>query len=133
MAFISYLSYMEYKQLGGKVPEESFNVLERKAQRLVDYITFDRIPELSEIPDEVKEVITEFVTRMDAFNNQVEAGDTISAYSNGVERLEYKLKTEDEHTDELIKVAKKILPDYLLARSVRFDVKKYIQSADNNP
>ena len=57
MAFTSYLSYTEYQQLGGKVPEESFNVLERKAQRLLDYITFARVPECPEVPEEVKEVL----------------------------------------------------------------------------
>ena len=133
MAFTSYLSYTEYQQLGGKVPEESFNVLERKAQRLLDYITFDRVPECPEIPEEVKEVLTEFVTRMHSFDEQVEAGDTIESYSNSVEKLTYRLKSEEEHNDEMVKYAMKVLPDYLTARSVKFDVKKYLQPENNNP
>lgn len=132
MAFTSYISYLEYEQLGGKVPEESFNVLERKAQRLLDYITFGRIPECPEIPDEVKEVLTELVNREYAFDQQVEAGDTIESYSNSVEKLTYRVKSEDEHNDEMVKYAMKVLPDYLTARSVKFDVKKYLQSENNN-
>ena len=133
MAFTSYLSYTEYQQLGGKVPEESFNVLERKAQRLLDYITFDRVPECPEIPEEVKEVLTEFVTRMHSFDEQVEAGDTIESYANSVEKLTYRIKSEEEHNDEMVKYAMKVLPDYLTARSVKFDVKKYLQPENNNP
>lgn len=133
MAFTSYISYLEYEQLGGKVPEESFNVLERKAQRLLDYITFDRIPECSEIPDEVKEVLTELVNREYSFDQQVEAGDTIESYANSVEKLTYRVKSEDEHNDEMVKYAMKVLPDYLTARSVKFDVKKYLQSENNDP
>lgn len=132
MAFTSYISYLEYEQLGGKVPEESFNVLERKAQRLLDYITFGRIPECPEIPDEVKEVLTELVNREYAFDQQVEAGDTIESYANSVEKLTYRVKSEDEHNDEMVKYAMKVLPDYLTARSVKFDVKKYLQSENNN-
>lgn len=126
MAFESYITYQEYKELGGTVPEESFDYLERRAQRLLDYITFDRIPDCPEMPDEAKEVLVEFVNRMSSFNNQVDAGDTIESYSNSVESLTYKIKSEDEHNDELVKVAMKILPDYLTARSVKFDVKKYL-------
>lgn len=133
MAFTSYLSYTEYQQLGGKVPEESFNVLERKAQRLLDYITFARVPECPEVPEEVKEVLTEFVTRMHSFDEQVEAGDTIESYANSVEKLTYRIKSEEEHNDEMVKYAMKVLPDYLTARSVKFDVKKYLQSENNNP
>jgi hypothetical protein len=133
MAFTSYISYLEYEQLGGKVPEESFNVLERKAQRLLDYITFDRIPECPEIPDEVKEVLTELVNREYSFDQQVEAGDTIESYANSVEKLTYRVKSEDEHNDEMVKYAMKILPDYLTARSVKFDVKKYLQPENNDP
>ena len=137
MAFTSYLSYTEYQQLGGKVPEESFNVLERKAQRLLDYITFDRVPVCVEVqgtvPEEVKEVLTELIARMHSFDEQVEAGDTIESYANSVEKLTYRIKSEDEHNDEMVKYAMKVLPDYLTARSVKFDVKKYLQPENNNP
>ena len=133
MAFTSYITFQEYVELGGNVPEESFIVLERKAQRLLDYITFDRVPECPSIPDQVKEVLTEFINRMFSFNNQVESGDTIESYANSVEKLTYKIKSEEEHNDELVKVAMKILPDYLTARSVKFDVKKYLQPENNNP
>lgn len=132
MSFNSYITYNEYIALGGTIPETEFSVLERKAQRLLDYITFDRIKSLTTIPYEVKEVLTEFINKSYVFNSQTEQNDTISEYSNGVETITYRLKTEEEQDAEFRKLAYKYLPDYLVARSVNFDVKKYLQSESNN-
>lgn len=131
MAFHSYITYEEYQELGGKVSEDAFTVLLRKSQRLLDYITFDRIKYLTTIPDEVKEVLTEFIDRTQTFNAQTENGDTVSSYSNGVETLTYRLLTEDEQRNELCSLAYQWLPDYLLARSVNFNVTEYLQSENN--
>lgn len=131
MAFHSYITYEEYKELGGKVSEDAFTVLVRKSQRLLDYITFDRIKYLTTIPDEVKEVLTEFIDRTQTFNAQTENGDTVSSYSNGVETLTYRILTEDEQRNELCSLAYQWLPDYLLARSVNFNVTEYLQSENN--
>lgn len=131
MAFHSYITYEEYQELGGKVSEDAFTVLVRKSQRLLDYITFDRIKHLTTIPDEVKEVLTEFIDRTQNFNAQTENGDTVSSYSNGVETLTYRLLTGDEQRNELCSLAYQWLPDYLLARSVNFNVTEYLQSENN--
>lgn len=131
MAFHSYITYEEYQELGGKVSADAFTVLVRKSQRLLDYITFDRIKYLTTIPDEVKEVLTEFIDRTQTFNAQTENGDTVSSYSNGVETLTYRLLTEDEQRNELCSLAYQWLPDYLLARSVNFNVTEYLQSENN--
>ena len=131
MAFKSYITYEEYKELGGKVSEDAFTVLVRKSQRLLDYITFDRIKYLTTIPDEVKEVLTEFIDRTQTFNAQTENGDTVSSYSNGVETITYRLLTESEQRNELCSLAYQWLPDYLLARSVNFNVTEYLQSENN--
>lgn len=132
MTFSSYLTYDEYCALGGTVSQEAFPVLERKAQRLLDYITFNRIKSLTKIPDEVKEVLTEIINRSYDFNNQTEQGDTISEYSNGVETIKYSRKTEKEQNKEFCDLAYRYLPNYLVCRSVDFDVEKYLQSESNN-
>ena len=59
MAFERYIEYNEYLELGGKVSEDAFVLLERKAQRWLDYFTFDRVNYLTRIPDEVKEVLAQ--------------------------------------------------------------------------
>lgn len=133
MAFTSYITYIEYKELGGKLSKEAFPNAERKAQRYLDSFTFNRIQYLTSIPDVVKEVLVEFIDRSDSYGNQSLDGDIISSYSNGIEKLEYKRSTEAEFKKELYDLAIDWLPDYLVARSVSFNVEEYIQPEDNNP
>lgn len=132
MAFESYLNYDEYLELGGKVSEEAFPNLERKAQRWIDYFTFNRIPLLPSVPDEVKEVIVEYIDKISEYEKQSSDGDMIAQYSNGVENITYRRTTEDEVRKNLYNSAIKWLPDYLVNRSVKFDVRKYIQSTSDN-
>lgn len=131
--FESYLTYEEYTELGGSLPLDDFTKLERKAQRWLDSFTFDRIPQLPEVPRVVKEVLTEYISRLDTVNNQRENGDLVTQYSNGVEQLTYKVVTEDETKNDLYVLAVDWLPTYLTYRGVNFDVKEYIQSNNNNP
>lgn len=130
--YTSYLTYEDYKELGGTLELDAFNKLERKAQRWLDSFTFDRIKHLTVIPDEVKEVLTEFIGRLDTISNQRENGDLVTHYSNGVEDLTYKVLTEEETKQELYSIAVDWLPTYLTFRGVNFDVDEYLQSNNNN-
>jgi hypothetical protein len=136
MSFQSYITYDEYKDLEGTVGEEAFPSLEIKAQMWLDYFTFNRLKifqeEGIEIPYEAKVVLTDFIDRLFILNNQRQGGDVITSYSNGVEKITYKLNTEAETTQAFYSVAMKFLPDYLIARSVSFDIRKYLQSNSNN-
>lgn len=131
-SYTSYLTYEDYKELGGDLPLDAFTKLERKAQRWLDTFTFNRIQKLPRIPNEVREVLTEFIGRMNTLSNQRENGDLVTQYSNGVEQLTYKVLTEDEIKGELYKLAIDWLPNYLTYRGVKFDVEKYLQSDSNN-
>lgn len=133
MTFKPYITYDEYVELGGKLPEDVFPQLLRKAQRYLDYITFNRIKLLPSIPDEVKEVLADFI---DKFNKREEVSGSFSSassYSNGVESVTFKENASTQFNNELNKYAIQILPDYLTARSVNFDVVEYLQSKNNNP
>lgn len=132
MEFKSYLTYDEYCELSGKVSEEEFPPLLRKAQRYLDVYTFNRIKELPEIPDVVKELLADFVDRTSDYSNQSSNGETIKRYSNGVETIEYRRTTETEFSRSLNKLAVQWLPDYLICKGVNFDVRKYLQTEDNN-
>ena len=132
MSFTAYITYQEYVGLGGTVTEDAFPNLEKKAQYLLDYFTFNRIKYLTVIPDEVKDVLTQFIDSMNSFNKQSNSGDTLTQYSNGVESMSFKVKTEAEINSDMLKIAEKWLPDYLLARGVNFDVEQYLQSNSNN-
>ena len=132
LEYTSYLTYDDYKELGGTLPEKEFSLVERKAQRWLDYFTFDRCKELKVIPNEVREVLVEFINRLTAYEDQKEAGETITQYSNGVEQLSFQVKTETETKKELQAIAVEWLPDYLTNRLVNFDVRAYLQRDDNN-
>lgn len=134
MEFESYITYEEYTELSGKVTEGVFSKILRKAQRTLDAITFNRIPYLTKIPYSVKEVLAEFIDRM----YSVESGSSgtisvASSYSNGIESIDFKDDADGQLKKELVRIAVEWLPDYLVARSVNFDVEEYLQSESNNP
>lgn len=130
--FNRYLTYDDYKELGGTLPLDVFSQLERKAQRYLDAITFNRCKCLTVIPDEVREVLTEFVNRMDEYSKQKQNGDVVTQYSNGVEQFSYKTQDEDSFKKELAQLAVDWLPVYLTNRMVKFDVERYLQRNDND-
>ena len=49
-----YLSYQEYKDLGGTLEEVPFNELEYECERIIDSRTQNRLKNAEEIPQEVK-------------------------------------------------------------------------------
>lgn len=133
MAFESYITYQEYQALGGKLSVTDFPLYERKAQRRLDFITFNRIPLLDTIPDEVKEVLTEFTDKVFVDDKtSSSSSSSASSYSNGVETVQFKEDASSAFMNDLTKTAITFLPDYLTARSVNFDVRKYLQSDSND-
>ena len=133
MALNIYITYSEYVELGGTLSQDVFNKLIRRAQRFLDSYTYERIPLLDEVPDVVKEVLVEFIDKLNDFENQKAEGAVISQYSNGVESMTLKRTTEDDLKKSLSSLATSILPNYLVTGSVNFDVRKYLQSENNNP
>lgn len=133
--FNRYLTYEEYLELGGELAENAFNELERAAQHYIDYYTFDRIPifaELNvEIPQVVKDVMYEFIKRINAYNKTNTDNGTVTSYSNGVETFAYRVQDEATLRRGLKRVAVQWLPDYLTCREVKFDVREYIQRTYN--
>ena len=132
LEYTSYLTYEDYKELGGELSQDAFLKYERKAQRWLDHFTYDRIKLLDVIPNEVREVLCEFIVTMQNFDTQKNEGDTITQYSNGVESFTYVRKTEDEMKKELRNLAQSWLPDYLTNRLVNFDVREYLQRTSDN-
>ena len=143
-----YLTFEEYTDLSGLITDEdTFNKVARKSQHFLDYITFNRVPLLPEVPEVVKDALTEFIDA--TYKSQYISSETsdmpvdpnMSSYSNSVEKITYKISSDADKEKELNKlmtdIAYKYLPDYLLARGVNFDVQQYIQSdlqsKNNNP
>lgn len=135
MEFESYITYEEYTELSDKVTEaDVFSKILRKAQRTLDAITFNRIPYLTKIPYSVKEVLAEFIDRMYSVESSSSCTASVaSRYSNSIESIDFKDDVEGQLKKELTRIAVEWLPDYLVTRSVNFDVEEYLQSESNNP
>lgn len=105
---MKYLTFDKYKELGGKIDDESaFNVLERKAEYKLNHITFDRLKTATTIPSEAQDLITLYVDMLN--NNPKTKEEQLTSYSNGVESFGYSLKSADEIENEFINLAKEYL------------------------
>lgn len=126
-----YLTYTEYQELGGTVSIEMFPSLNRRAQQLLDYITFNRIPQCwdnaDDLPLYIKSTMTDFVDQINYLNSQIKDNRVITKYSNGVEDLTYDVTNSSTIYTQLNQEAIQNLPTFLTTRVVNFDVTKYIQ------
>ncbi len=57
----TYLSYTEYQQHGGDLPETDFTLAEFKARKRIDYLTDCRVQFMAKVPEEVKLCIMELI------------------------------------------------------------------------
>lgn len=67
-----YLTYNEYQNMGGTLPESTFNDLERSARFYVNWITFDRLKKYTTIPEEVKECMYALIRLIEQRMNVLE-------------------------------------------------------------
>ena len=108
---MKYISFEDYKMLGGNVEDEStFSILERKAEIKLNALTFNRLKDATTIPDEVKELMVEFIDLIDNYTNSSTSKDSsVVSYSNGVESFSYKETTEEEQNAKFNRLAKEYL------------------------
>lgn len=74
-----YLTFEEYKDLGGTLNETPFNVLEMEAQLNVDNYTFGRLKNLEEQKPEVKLCINSLMTKLQGYAKSNNRDTTISS------------------------------------------------------
>lgn len=74
-----YLTYEEYKNLGGTIDLPSFNLLEFEARRKIDIRTQNRLKELETTPQEVKLCIYNIIN---AINNYLISQESIATNGN---------------------------------------------------
>lgn len=60
-----YLTYMEYKDMGGTLEETNFNNFEFQAEAQINYATFSRLKGNANIPEEVKRLTYYLVDLME--------------------------------------------------------------------
>jgi hypothetical protein len=62
-----YLTYAEYKNLGGTMSESPFNVLEYEARRKIDERTQSRLVDVTEIPTQVKMCMFNLINTLESY------------------------------------------------------------------
>lgn len=108
-----YLTYAEYKSLGGTLTETSFNLLEFEARQIIDKYTFGRLKELNSQNQEVKLCVFKLINLGNSYNaseSQIKgvASETTDGYS-----ISYSAATKEAiqaKNDEY----KSIVRDYLV-------------------
>ena len=101
-----YLSYEEYKSLGGTLGEMPFNILELKARQIINERTQNRLKDVEKIPQEVKICVYDLINTMNKYNlSDNSTSSNISSentdgysvtYKSGIELTEEQKKQYDD-------------------------------------
>lgn len=105
-----YLTYDEYKELGGNLSEMPFNLLEYRAEKEVDELTSNRFRKISNYPIELKLCINELMTEIEKYNETgSKSSETVGNYS---------VNYDKPITSEKQKSLKNIIKTYLSTTKV---------------
>ena len=90
-----YLTYEEYKSLGGALGEMPFNILELKARQVINERTQNRLKNIEKIPQEVKICVYDLINTMNKYNlsNNSTSSNVSSENTDGYS-VTYKSGTE---------------------------------------
>lgn len=90
-----YLSYEEYKSLGGTLGEMPFNILELKARQVINERTQNRLKDVEQIPQEVKICVYDLINTMNKYNlSNNSTSSNISSENIDGYSISYKSGTE---------------------------------------
>lgn len=93
-----YLTYNEYKALGGSLDITPFNLLEFEARRIIDSRTLQRLHGINKIPQEVKMCMFSLVNTINGYANQSQTSKNISSESVGSYSVSYITGTQIQET-----------------------------------
>lgn len=101
-----YLTYEEYKSLGGTLGEMPFNILELKVRQIINERTQNRLKDVEKIPQEVKICVYDLINTMNKYNlsnnstSSNVSSENIDGYSvtykSGTELTEEQKKQYDD-------------------------------------
>ena len=90
-----YLSYEEYKSLGGTLGEMPFNILELKARQIINERTQNRLKDVEQIPQEDKICVYDLINTMNRYNlSNNSTSSNISSENTDGYSVTYKSGTE---------------------------------------
>ena len=93
-----YLTYNEYKSLGGNLDQTPFNLLEYEARRIIDNRTLQRLKEIEIIPQEVKMCMFSLINTINNYASQGQTSKNISSESVGSYSVSYTTGTQIQET-----------------------------------
>ena len=98
-----YLTYQEFKALGGTLDEMPFNLLEFDARKKIDERTFGRLVDKGQEYQEVKLCVYNMITTLNSYSsyntqNKAISSETIDGYSVSY-RTPQKSTTEDKNSE----------------------------------
>ena len=108
-----YLTYAEYKALGGSLAETPFNLLEFEARQNVDKYTFGRLKELATQNKEVKLCIYKLIGTIDSYNMQENQNKGISSENTDGYSISY-IAPSTTITEAKNSEIKDIIKEYLV-------------------
>lgn len=110
--FEAYITFEQYRALGGKVQEQTaFSVLEKKAQRYLDTWTQNRIKESSEV---IRETLTGLIDMM--ADDSSNGGNALSSFTNGNISMSFDVSKKIEQ--DMLYYVQMMLPLDLTCRGV---------------
>ena len=90
-----YLTYEDYKSLGGTLGEMPFNILELKARQIINERTQNRLKDVEKIPQEVKICVYDLIQTINKYNNSNNStSSNISSENTDGYSVTYKSGTE---------------------------------------
>ena len=90
-----YLTYEEYKSLGGTLGEMPFNILELKARQVINERTQNRLKNIEEMPQEVKICVYDLINTMNKYNlSDNSTSSNVSSENTDGYSVTYKSGTE---------------------------------------
>ena len=90
-----YLSYEEYKSLGGTLGEMPFNILELKARQVINERTQNRLKDIEKIPQEVKICVYDLINTINKYNlSDNSTSSNVSSENTDGYSVTYKSGTE---------------------------------------
>lgn len=103
-----YLTYQDYKALGGTLDMMPFNILEFEARKNIDERTHNRLKDIIEIPKEVKLCEYNIINTLQHYvneNNRILASESVGSYS-----VDYK-----DNVEQVIRNKKAEVNDIILS------------------
>ena len=105
-----YLTYSEYQEIGGKLQQMPFNLLEYRARKEIDRNTFNRFASINDYPQELKLCINDLINEIQNYNEiGNKASETVGSYSVTFNK---PVTTEEQ------KVLNNIIKSYLLETKI---------------